>query len=105
MAVFPIGRREFLAALASLGLVPSKGLGSTRYPVHLRKANPYDGVLAHVEAGTDEFPFEKEALEIERKLAAMLRGGELPLANDFTGASPLPLRYRTVAPGVSEAEF
>jgi tetratricopeptide (TPR) repeat protein len=105
VAVFPIGRREFLAALASLGLVPSKGLGSTRYPVHLRKANPYDDVLARLEAGTDEFPFEKEALEIEGKLSSMLHGGELPVASDFIGASPLPLRYRTIAPGVSEAEF
>jgi len=105
VAVFPIGRREFLAALASLGLIPSRGLSSTRYPVHLRKANPYDGVLAQVEPGTDEFKFEKEALEIEGKLSAMLRGTELPLASEFTGASPLPLRYRTIAPGVSEAEF
>jgi len=105
VAVFPIGRREFLAALASLGLVPSRGLGSTRYPVHLRKANPYDGVLAHVVAGTDEFPFEKEALEIEGNLSAMLRGMELPVASDFTGASVMPLRYRTIASGVSEAEF
>ena len=105
MAVFPIGRREFLAAFPLLGLAPSRVLGSTRYPVHLRKANPYDAILAHVEAGTDEFPFEKQASEIEGKLDAMLHGAELPLASDFAGASPVPLRYRTIAPGVSEAEF
>ncbi len=58
-----------------------------------------------MEAGTDEFPFEKEAAGIEAKLSAMLRGTELPLAPDFAGASPVPLRYRTIAPGVSEAEF
>jgi len=58
-----------------------------------------------VEAGTDEFPFEKEAAEIEDRLSTMLRGAELPLAPDFSGASPLPLRYRTIAQGVSEAEF
>jgi len=58
-----------------------------------------------VEAGTDEFKFEKEALEIEGKLSAMLRRRELPLASDFTGASLMPRRYRTIAPGVSEAEF
>ena len=97
VAVFPMGRREFLAALASLGLLPSNGSGSSRYPVHFRKANPYDHVLAHIEPGTDEFPFEKEAQEIEGRLSAMLRGQALPLASDFTGAAPLALRYRPVA--------
>jgi hypothetical protein len=58
-----------------------------------------------LEAGTVEFPFEKEAIEIEGKLAAMLHSRELPLASDFTGASLMPRRYRTIAPGVSEAEF
>ncbi len=105
MAVFPIRRREFLAALASLGLISSRGSGSTRYPVHFRKPNPYDGVLAHIEPGTDEFPFEKEAEEIENHLSAMLRGQALPLAPGFVGTSPLPSRYRSVAEGVAEAEF
>ena len=105
VAVFPIGRREFLAALASLGLLPSNSSGSSRYPVHFRQANPYDHVFAHIEPGTDEFPFENEAQEIEGRLAAMLRGQALPLANDFTGSVPLARRYRPVAEGVAEAEF
>ncbi|MCU1275924.1 MAG: ASPIC/UnbV domain protein, partial [Bryobacterales bacterium] len=105
MAVFPIGRRQFLAALASSGLLRSKGLGSTRYAVHFRKPNPYDSVLAHIEPGTDEFQFEKEAHEIEHRLSAMLQGQPPPLANGFIGASPLASRYTAVAEGVSEAEF
>jgi tetratricopeptide (TPR) repeat protein len=100
-----MGRREFLAALASLGILPSNSSGSSRYPVHFRKPNPYDHVLAHVEPGTDEFPFEKEAQEIEGRLSAMLRGQALPLTSDFAGTVPLALRYRPVADGVAEAEF
>jgi tetratricopeptide (TPR) repeat protein len=73
--------------------------------VHFRKANPYDHVFAHIEPGTDEFPFEKEAQEIEGRLAAMLRGEALPPANDFAGSVPLARRYRPVSEGVAEAEF
>jgi hypothetical protein len=105
VAVFPMGRREFLAAIASLGLLPSNSSGSSRYPVHFRKPNPYDGVLEHIEPGTDEFRFEKEAQEIESRLSAMLRGQALPLANDFAGGAPLANRYQPIAEGVSEAEF
>jgi tetratricopeptide (TPR) repeat protein len=100
-----MGRREFLAALASLGFLPSNGSGSSRYSVQFRKPNPYDHVLAHLEPGTDEFLFEKEAQEIEGRLSAMLRGHRLPLATDFTGSAPLARRYRPIAEGVSEAEF
>ena len=105
MAVFPIGRREFLAALAALGLVPSRSAGSIRYAAHFRKPNPFDAALAHIEAGTDEFAFEKQAQEIERRLAAMLRGGALPLAAGFHGTPPAPREYKRIAEGVSEAEF
>jgi len=100
-----MGRREFLAALASLGLLPSESSGASRYPVHFRKANPYDHVLAYIEPGSDEFPFEKEAQEIEGRLAAMLRGEALPLASDFAGGVPLARRYIPVGEGVAEAEF
>jgi hypothetical protein len=85
VAVFPIQRREFLAA-------------------HFRKPNPFGVVLAHVEAGSDDFPFEKQAQEIENRLAAMLHGEELPLAVGFPG-TPRPRRYIRIAEGVSEAEF
>ncbi|HLM99352.1 MAG TPA: FG-GAP-like repeat-containing protein [Bryobacteraceae bacterium] len=106
VAVPPIGRREFLAALASSGLfVPSRSFSATRYPVRFRKPSPYESVLAHTEPGTDEFPFEKEAQEIEQRLRAALRGTPLQLSDDFRGASPMPLRYKSMADGVSVAEF
>ena len=105
MAGFPIRRREFLAALASSGILSSDSSGSVRYPVQFRKPNPYDGVVGRVNPGTDEFPFEKEAQEIESRLRAMLRGQPLPQASNFAGRAPLARRYKPVAEGVSEAEF
>lgn len=98
-------RREFLAALASLGLTPSVGAGPTRYAAHFRKSNPFDPVLAHIEAGSDEFPFEKQAQEIENRLAAMLKGEPLRMATGFRGSPSMPKRYTRIAEGVSEAEF
>jgi len=106
VAVPPIGRREFLAALAGSGLIiPSKGFSGGRYPVHFRKPNPYANIMAHADPGTDEFALEREAQEVEERLRAVLRGAPLPLADDFHGASPAPLRYKPVADGVLEAEF
>jgi Flp pilus assembly protein TadD len=98
-------RREFLAALASFGLLPSRASAAIPYTVHFRKPNPFDAVLSHIEAGSDEFPFEKQAQEIERHLAAMLQGEALPLAPAFRGTPPMPQRHIRIAEGVSEAEF
>lgn len=54
-------RRDFPAALAGLRIPPRNASGSNRYPIHFRKPNVYEAVLAHVEAGTDEFHLEKDA--------------------------------------------
>ena len=105
VAVFPMRRREFLAALAALELLPSRSSGSIRYTPRFRKPNPFDSALSHIQAGSDEFLWEKEAQKIEERLTAMLRGEALPLAAGYRGTSPLPLRYRRIAEGVSEAEF
>lgn len=105
VAIFPIGRREFLAALAFLESATRRAAASERFPVHFRKPSPYQALLANVEPGADEFHFEKEAQAIEQRLAAMLQGQELPLSPDFTGESPLPRRYRPLADGISVAEY
>ncbi len=105
MAVFPLRRREFLAALASSAVLPSRTSSAVRYPVHFRKPSPYESALARVEPGGDEFPFEKQASEVEAALREMLKSRAVPLAPDFRGASPLPLRYKPVAEGVAIAEF
>jgi tetratricopeptide (TPR) repeat protein len=105
VAVFPIGRREFLAALACTGIPAKRLSGANPYPIRFRKPGPYESVLGHVEAGTDEFPFEKQAAEIEQCLVGMLSGRPLPLAIDFEGVSPFPRLYRPIGEGVSRAEF
>jgi tetratricopeptide (TPR) repeat protein len=105
VAVFPIGRREFLAALASLGSLRSRASAAIPYAIHFRKPNPFDAALAHIEPGSDEFSCEKQAQQIEERLAVMLRGEALPLAAGFRCTPPIPRRYVRVAAGVSEAEF
>jgi tetratricopeptide (TPR) repeat protein len=105
VAEFSIERREFLAALAALGLLPFRGSGAIHYAAHFRRPNPFDAALAHIDPGSDEFPREKQAQEIEKRLAAMLQGEPLPLAANFRGTPPLPRNYKHIADGVAEAEF
>ncbi|MGA3186788.1 MAG: FG-GAP-like repeat-containing protein [Bryobacteraceae bacterium] len=98
-------RRQFLAVLASLGFLPSTDAAPTHYAAHFRKPNPFDPVLAHIDAGSDKFKFEKQAQEIESRLASMLHGKPLPLSPGFRGSPSLPQRYIPIAEGVSEAQF
>ena len=44
-------------------------------------------------------------MEIVTRLQSLTESRALPLAQDFRGVSPLPLRYRAVAPDCFEAEF
>src|SRR5579871_6154381 len=92
--------------MAAAGLIPPvRGNGPARLPVHLPKPSPYEKLLAYAEPGSDEFPFEKEALQIEERLRTLLRGQALPRSENFRGTSLMPVRYRPVGDGVSEAEF
>ncbi len=105
MAVRRLRRRDFFATLTSLAAAPPRALALSPFPVHFRKPSPYQDVLAYVEPGKDGFPGEKTAAEIEARLRDLLAVRDLPLAPDFRGTSPLPIRYRTVAEGVDAAEF
>jgi tetratricopeptide (TPR) repeat protein len=67
-------RREFIAAVSAAGLLPSRGSASTPFPVHYAKPNPYDAVLRYVDAGSDEFKGEKEAMELEARLERIFAG-------------------------------
>jgi hypothetical protein len=69
-------RRKFIAAAGAAGLLPSKGSAATPFAVHYAKANPYDAVLRYVEPGSDEFPGEKDAMELEARLERMFAGRE-----------------------------
>jgi hypothetical protein len=69
-------RREFIAAVSAAGLAPSRASASTPFPVHYAKPNPYDAVLRYVDAGSDEFKGEKDAMELEARLERIFAGRE-----------------------------
>ncbi|SPE41040.1 TPR repeat-containing protein [Candidatus Sulfopaludibacter sp. SbA3] len=69
-------RREFMAAVSAAGLLPSKGSAATPFPVHYAQPNPYDAVLRYVDPGSDEFPGEKDAIELEARLERVFAGTE-----------------------------
>ena len=69
-------RREFIAAVSAAGLTASKSPAAIPFPVHYARPNPYDGVLKFVAAGSDEFQGEKNAVELEARLARIFSGKE-----------------------------
>ena len=103
MVVFSVNRRYFIGTVAAASLLrPSPGQVAVEV---VRPRNQYEGLLRDIEPGLDDFPIEKEAFEIAARLKALIRTRSLPLATDFRGSSPLPIRYLPVAEGVSHAEF
>ena len=100
-----MNRRDFLAALAAGSLISSKGHASTPWPVKFRREPPYAPALAMVEPGSDEFPGEKTAREIEARLHTAFQSGELPCPAGLRAVSPEAREYRDIAPGVAEAVF
>ncbi len=96
-------RREFLAALAASGFLPSRGHAGAPLPKKFRHQPPYASLFKYVEPGLDEFPGEKTAIEVESRLADAVLKGSLPLAPDCTGK--LPSGHRAVAAGVDETVF
>src|SRR5215475_2548462 len=96
-----MNRRQFIAAVAS---------ATAAYPADVAvevvsPRSPYEALLRDIEPGLDAFPGEKKAAEIAAKLRSLPQSRSLPLASDFQGQSPMPVRYRQVAPGVSVAEY
>ncbi len=98
-------RRDFFTACAALPLLRSTGHASSPFTVKYRQEPPYRAALRFAEPGSDEFPAEKTAVEIEARLASALTAGDLPVAVDCTGSSPAPSRYRSVAVDVGVAIF
>lgn len=97
-------RRDFLGVCAA-PLFVSRGHAASPFPVKFKQEPPYASVLAFSEPGLDEFPGEKPAMELERRLASALSSGDLPFAGACTGASPAPTSYRKVASDVAVAVF
>ncbi len=100
-------RRRFLGTAAAAGLLWSRAQVAQPeiFPVRFRRANPYEALAQFIEPGHDAFAIEKQAAEITAHLKGLLEKRTLPLAPDFQGASPLPVRYEMVAPEVSRAAF
>lgn len=71
----------------------------------VRPRSPWEALLRDIEPGHDQFPEEAEAFAIAGHLKRLVSTRSLPLAADFQGVSPMPGRYKPVAPGVSVAEY
>ncbi|HCC59142.1 MAG TPA: hypothetical protein DEQ47_18145 [Solibacterales bacterium] len=91
-------RRDFLALSAAAVFLRRTSHAATPFPVVLRQAPPYQALLGMALPGTDEFPGEKAALEIESALLAQLRSGSLPLENPR-------VRYEAIAADVERGVF
>ena len=98
-------RREFLAACAAAPWLSRHAHAAAPFPVKFKRQSPDAAIMAFAEPGTDEFPAEKTAMEVEARLASAVESGEMPLADGCGGASPLPAEYRSVAPDVAVAVF
>ena len=98
-------RRQFIGSLAACGLAWPRHIAAAPFPVRLRKASPYEPLVPYILPGNDEFAGEKTAMEIVSALSQLIETRALPLAADFRGASPSPVRYRAVAADAFEAEF
>ncbi|MEO8663004.1 MAG: VCBS repeat-containing protein, partial [Bryobacteraceae bacterium] len=88
-----VSRRTILAAPLAGALrwaQPASAFASTPFPVAFRKPAPHEAYRQFIVPGTDDFSEEREAMEIEARLARF----EIALAADFEGGSPMPARYR-----------
>ena len=76
-------RRDFLAAIgASIFPVTvtrrleGNSATTSAFPVHFRRANPYEPLLRFINPGKDEFNGEQAAVEIEERLRRIFSGKE-----------------------------
>ena len=90
-----IRRRDF-AALFAAAFLPSEPAGAAVFPVTFRKQSPWEALAAFREPGSDAFPGEKTAMELEQRLGDQFKSRRL--------AAP-PVAYRRIAEGVFEAEY
>src|SRR5437762_13312109 len=98
-----MNRRHFIGSVAAASLVRASA-ADVKVEI-VRPRSPYGALLRDIEPGHDDFPLEKEAFEIAARLKQLTLTRSLPLAPDFRGSSPLPVRYAPVAEGASRAEF
>jgi hypothetical protein len=98
-----MNRRRFLGIVATATLFRPASAQVTINGAHPK--NPADLLLRDIEPGQDDFPLEKEALEIAARLRSLIQTRSLPLAQDFRGVSPLAKAWAPVSEGVATAQF
>ncbi len=98
-------RREFLTTFAAAAFFIQRIHASSPFPVRFRQQPQYGPASQLVEAGSDEFPGERLAMEIESGLQAGVQGGEVRFAENCGGFSPAASEYRAIAQGVSQAVY
>ena len=98
-------RRRFIASLAATAFLRPRHVSAAPFPVRFRKTSPYESLSRYILPGSDEFAGEKSAMELAAVLRRLPDRRELPLAAEFRGSSPLPVRYRPAGAGAYEAEF
>jgi len=84
-----MNRRRFMASAAAAGLFPE-------LPVAAQN---------QFESAPEDFPLEAEARQIAAHLKRLPETRTLPFASGFHGISPMPIRYLSLAEGVSKAEY
>jgi tetratricopeptide (TPR) repeat protein len=98
-----MNRRRFLGIVATATLFRPASAQVTVNGAHPK--NQADLLLRDIEPGPDDFPLEKEALEIAGHLRSLMQTRSLPLARDFRGASPFPVSWKPLTEGVAGAQF
>ena len=59
-----MNRRQFIGGLAAMALVRPEHCAAAPFPVHFRKASPYEALAQHILPGMDDFAGEKTAMDI-----------------------------------------
>jgi tetratricopeptide (TPR) repeat protein len=100
-----MNRRRFLGTLAAASCFPPRCAQAAAVEVHFRKSSPQERLTSFILPGNDGFENEKLAGEISALLKQLPTTRALPLAPEFHGVSPLPIRYREVGNRCFDAEF
>src|SRR4051794_432883 len=71
-------RRDFIAAggAALFARLTPRLAAATSFPVHYRKASPYESLARYLVAGNDDYKDEAAALALEERLRRMFRNQE-----------------------------
>jgi hypothetical protein len=84
-----MNRRRFMASAAAAGLLPKLPTGAQN----------------QFESAPEDFPLEAQGRQIAAHLKRLPETRTLTFASGFRGISPKPIRYLSLAEGVSKAEY